>query len=254
MNDLFNLKDKVAIVTGGSRGLGKAMALGLANAGANVVVASRKLDSVQEVAKEIEAGGGTALAVEVDVSKKETVVTMVKKVIDEFGKIDILVNNAGVFRGGVTEEISEDDWDFILDINLKGQLFCAQEVAKHMIKQNFGKIINISSIAGKLAFNQATAYNASKAGIILMTKSMAVEWGKHNIQVNAICPGVFHTAMTDDFLKDKQFVDMIKTKVPLGRHANPEELQGAVIYLASKASDYVTGHSLVVDGGWIAGL
>ena len=155
---------------------------------------------------------------------------------------------------GNAENMKQEDWEKVIQVNLTGQFLCAQAVGKQMIKQKSGKIINIASIAGLGGYAQSAPYSASKAGIILMTKTLAVEWGQHNIQVNAICPGVFATDMTDNFLNDKQFVDMIKARVPLGRYATPDELVGTVIYLASKASDYMTGHALVIDGGWTASL
>ena len=252
MEKMFDINKKIAIVTGASRGLGKSMAISLAKAGADVV-ATDVLDT-SETVKEVEKLGRKAIGIKVDVSKKQDVEKMVQQTIKKFGKIDILVNNAGILRMGNAEEMKQEDWDKVIQINLTGQFLCAQTVGKQMIKQKSGKIINIASIAGLGAYAQAIPYSASKAGIILMTKSLAVEWGKHNIQVNAICPGVFATDMTDDFLKNKQFMDMIKAKVPLGRHANPDELMGTIIYLASTASDYVTGHALVIDGGWTAGL
>ncbi|MDI6655401.1 MAG: glucose 1-dehydrogenase [Candidatus Hydrothermarchaeota archaeon] len=252
MNELFDLTGKVAIVTGASRGLGRAMAVGLAGAGANVVVTD--ILDVNETVEEIKKLGREAVGIKVDVSKKGDVERMVQQTIEKFGRVDILVNNAGIFRMAPAETMKEEDWDKVIAVNLKGQFLCAQEVGKQMIKQKSGKIINMASVAGKLAFAQSAAYNASKAGIILMTKTLAVEWGKYNIQVNAICPGVFATAMTEDFLKDENFLQMIKTRVPLARYGEPEELVGTVIYLASKASDYMTGHALVIDGGWTAGL
>jgi len=252
MDYLFDLTGKVAIVTGASRGLGRTMALGLAKAGTNVIV-SDVLDT-KETVDEIKKFRKKVMGIKVDVSKKVDVEEMVHRTIEKFGRIDILVNNAGILRMAPAEKMKEEDWDKVIAVNLKGQFLCAQEVGRRMIKQKSGKIINIASIAGKLAFNQSVAYNASKAGVILMTKTLAVEWGRHNIQVNAICPGAFATAMTEDFLKDEGFLQMIKTRVPLARYGEPEDLVGTVIYLASKASDYVTGHALVVDGGWTAGL
>ena len=251
-DDLFDLTGKVAIVTGASRGLGEAMAMGLAKAGANVVVTD--ILDTKETVDEIKKLGRESIGIKVDVSKKEDVKTLVQETMEKFGRIDILVNNAGIFRMVPAETMGEEDWDKVIAVNLKGEFLCAQEVGKQMIKQKSGKIINIASVAGKFAFAQSAAYNASKAGVILLTRTLAVEWGKHNIQVNAICPGVFATAMTEDFLKDGDFLQMIKTRVPLARYGNPEELVGTVVYLASKASDYTTGHAIVVDGGWTAGL
>lgn len=252
MADLFDLTGKVAVVTGASRGLGKAMALGLAKAGSNVV-ATDILD-ISETVDEIKKLQGEAVGIKADISKKVDVEAMVQQTIERFGGVDILVNNAGILRMAPAETMKEEDWDKVIAVNLKGQFLCAREVGRQMIKQKSGKIINMASVAGKFAFNQSTAYNASKAGVILMTKTLAVEWGKYNIRVNAICPGAFATAMTEDFLRDEGFLEMIKTRVPLARYGEPEELTGTVIYLASKASDYMTGHALVIDGGWTAGL
>ena len=249
---MFEISNKIAIVTGASRGLGKAIAIGLAKAGANVVVTD-VLD-VSGTVNEIKKLGQDVIGIKVDVSKKQDIEKVVQQAITKFGKIDILVNNAGILRMGNAESMKQEDWEKVIQVNLTGQFLCAQAVGKQMIKQKSGKIINIASIAGLGGYAQSAPYSASKAGIILMTKTLAVEWGQHNIQVNAICPGVFATDMTDNFLKDKQFMEMIKARVPLRRYANPDELVGTVIYLASKSSDYMTGHALVIDGGWTAGL
>lgn len=251
-NDLFNLAGKTAVITGASRGLGKSMAIGLAKAGADVVVTDI-LDTSKTVS-EIKKLNRKSLGLEIDVSNKSDVEAMVKNVLEKFGKIDILVNNAGILRTGNAEVLDKEDWDKVLQVNLTGQFLCAQAVGRQMMKQKSGSIINIASIAGLGGYASSVPYSASKAGVILMTKTLAVEWGKYNVRVNAICPGVFATNMTDSYLKDKQFKDMIQNKVPLGRHAKPDELVGTVVYLASKASDYVTGHALVIDGGWTAGI
>ena len=251
-NDLFDLEGKTAVVTGASRGLGKAMAIGLAKAGADVVVTD--ILDTSETVSEIKKLNRESLGLVVDVSNKSDIEAMVKKILDKFGNIDILVNNAGILRTGDAEVIDKDDWDKVLQVNLTGQFLCAQAVGREMIKQKTGSIINIASIAGLGGYASSVPYSASKAGVILMTKTLAVEWGKHNVRVNTICPGVFATDMTDSYLKDKQFKDMIKNKVPLGRPAKPDELVGTVVYLASKASDYMTGHALVIDGGWTAGI
>ncbi len=251
-DNMFDLKDKVAIVTGASRGLGQAMAAGLAKAGAKVVVTD--ILDTKEAVENINKSGGEAIGIKVDVSKKSDVENMVKQAVEKFGRIDILVNNAGILKMAPAEELKQEDWDKVIEINLKGQFLCAQAVGQQMIKQKSGKVINIASVAGIQAFSQSVCYNASKAGVILLTKTLAVDWGQHNIQVNAICPGVFATAMTDDFLKDEGFQQMIKNKVPLSRAGQPKELVSTAVYLASDASSYTTGHALVVDGGWTAGL
>lgn len=252
MKNLFNLSGKVAVVTGASRGLGKAMALGLSEAGAKVVVSD--VLGIEGTVKEIKKRGRDVLGMKADVSKKRDVVRMFQKAVKKFKKVDILINNAGILRMAPAEKMSEKDWDQTITINLKGQFLCAQEAAKKMIKQKSGRIINIASIAGKAGFANIVAYNASKAGVILMTKTMAVEWGRKGVLVNAICPGVFATKMTEGMLKDAGFLKQIKTRVPLGRYAAPKELVGAAVFLASDASSYVNGHALVVDGGWTAGL
>lgn len=249
---LFDLKEKIAIVTGASRGLGKAMALGLAEAGANVVVTD--ILDTKDAVDGIKELGVKAIGLKVDVTSATDIAAAVKLVKEKFGKIDILVNNAGVFKPTPAGLIEQSDWDKIIKVNLKGQMLCTEEVGKYMIEHKSGKIINIASVAGKFANEGSVAYNVSKAGVILLTKTLAVEWAKYNIYVNAICPGCFRTPMTEDFLKDENFVQTIKTKTPLGRCGEPEELAGAVVFLASDASSYLTGHALVIDGGWTAGL
>lgn len=248
----FDLSEKVAIVTGGSRGLGKAMALGLANAGAHIVI-SDLLDTKETVSL-IKDIGRESIGLKVDVTKSTDIDMMVKETLNQFYNIDILVNNAGIVKSAPTESMNEEDWNKIISVNLTGEFLCAQAVGNQMIKQKHGRIINIASVAGMLGSAQSAAYCASKAGIILLTKTLAIEWGKYGINVNAICPGVFLTDMTESYLKDPGFAQMMKTRVPLNRHGQPEELAGVVVFLASKASTYITGHTLVVDGGWTAGL
>lgn len=249
---LFNLENKVAIVTGASRGLGKAMAIGLAKKGAKLVLTDIK-DS-KKTEQEIDKIDGESLVLKVDVSNKNEVKRMVEKTLEKYGKIDILVNNAGILKEGKAEEIEEKDWKDVININLTGVFHCAQEVGKHMIKQKQGRIINISSIAGIQGYAGSIPYSSSKGGVVLLTKTLAAEWGKHNINVNVICPGIFATDMTEDYLKSEEFLNNIKSNVPLKRYAEPEELVGTVIYLSSKASDYVTGQALIIDGGWTASL
>lgn len=252
MNGLFDLTGKAAIVTGASRGLGMAFAIGLAEAGALVAV-SDVLD-VTESVREIEARKRRAIGIRADVSNEAEVSAMVERAVSEFGRIDILVNNAGIFRGSAAEDTKTEDWDLVMNVNLRAQLIASKAVSRHMIRQGSGKIINISSVAGILAPVESAAYNASKAGVILLTKTLAAEWGKHNIQVNAICPGLFTTEMTREFTEDSGYMEAFRSVVPLARPGAPEELAGTVLYLASKASDYMTGHALVVDGGWTAKL
>jgi 2-deoxy-D-gluconate 3-dehydrogenase len=249
---LFDITGKVAIVTGASRGLGRAIAIGLAEAGADIV-ATDMLD-VEETVQDVRKNGRGALGLTVDVTNKNDIEGMVRGTLDRFDKIDILVNNAGIYRTAPSETMSEEDWDSVVDINLKGEFLCAQEAGKVMMRAKSGKIVNISSVAGQFASAQSVSYCASKAGIILMTKTLAVEWARYNIQVNAICPGVFVTPMTENLLEDKNFRSMIEARVPAARPGKPEELVGAAVFLSSKASDYMTGHALVIDGGWTAEL
>ncbi|MBS3748237.1 MAG: SDR family oxidoreductase [Candidatus Thermoplasmatota archaeon] len=251
-NNLFNLNGKVAVITGAARGLGKSMAIGLAKFGAHVVITD--VIDTSETLKEIKKFDDQSFDLQVDVSDKSDVDTMIKKTVDHFGSIDIFVNNAGILKTANAEDFSEEDWKKVIDVNLNGVFLCAQSAGKQMIEQQSGKIINISSIAGLSGYASSVAYSASKAGVISLTKTLAAEWGKHNIQVNAVCPGVFATDMTEDYLKDKDFKEMIKTKVPLSRYATSDELIGTIIYLASNASDYMTGHALVIDGGWTSAL
>ncbi len=251
-NDLFNLDGKVAIITGAARGLGRSMAVGLAKFGAHVVITD--VIDTSDTLEEIKKFDDQSFDLQVDVSDESDVETMIKKTVDHFGSIDIFVNNAGILKTANAEDFSEEDWKKVIDVNLNGVFLCAQAAGKQMIEQKSGKIINISSIAGLSGYASSVAYSTSKAGVISLTKTLAAEWGKHNIQVNAICPGVFATDMTEDYLKDKDFKEMIKTKVPLSRYATSDELIGTIIYLASNASDYMTGHALVIDGGWTSAL
>ncbi|MBI4153949.1 glucose 1-dehydrogenase [Candidatus Woesearchaeota archaeon] len=254
MEDLFSLKGKVALVTGASQGLGKAMAMGLAKAGAHVVAVSRKIDSVKKTAEELRQFGITAVPMKCDVCNKGQIEKVVRETVKKFGRIDILVNNAGILKMCPAEDMLEKDWDAVIQTNLKGQFLFGQAVGKQMIQQKSGSIINIASIAGQFGFPLASSYDCSKGGVILLTKALAAEWGKHGIRVNAIAPGVFATAMTDSFMKDPSFLENVRKNVPLARAGKPEELAGAAVYLASEASSYMTGHVLVVDGGWTAGL
>jgi len=251
-HELFNLNGKTAIITGAARGLGKSMAIGLAKFGAHVVVTD--IIETDETVKEIKKYDDQAFGLHVDISKKSDVEKMIDETVKRFDSIDIFVNNAGILKTANAEDFSEEDWKKVIDVNLNGVFLCAQAAGKQMIKQKFGKIINISSIAGISGYASSAPYSASKAGVISLTKTLAAEWGKHNITVNAICPGVFATDMTADYLKDDQFKQMIKSNVPLGRYAKSDELIGTIIYLSSDASNYVTGHSLIIDGGWVAGL
>jgi len=226
--------------------------LELAKKGASVVVSDINLEEQKQVVEEIKELGQKALAIKADVTSREEVENMVQKTIDKFGRIDILVNNAGISGLKPFQDITEEDWDKVLDINLKGNFLCTKAVSKHMIKQESGKIISIASIAGKVGFRNASAYCASKAGIVNLTKELALELAPKNINVNAIAPGIIKTKMTEDMLEDENQKKALMQSIPLNRAGGPEEIGKAAAFLASNDADYITGHTLVIDGGWLA--
>ncbi|HHV72886.1 MAG TPA: glucose 1-dehydrogenase [Clostridia bacterium] len=248
----MSLKDKVAIVTGSTKGIGKGIAFGLAQAGANVVVVSRHQNDCDRVAAEIAQLGVETLPVAADVTKMKDIENLVNSTLARFGRIDILVNNAGTALTKKAEEITEEDWDRVLDVDLKGVFFCAQAVGKQMIKQKRGKIINIGSILGTVADRQVLPYCVSKGGVAQMTKALALEWAKYNIQVNSLCPGYVITPMNEADLRNEKIASHILRKIPVRRLGEVEDMVGAAIFLASEASNYMTGQSIFVDGGWTA--
>lgn len=249
----FSLKGKIGIVTGASRGLGRSMAMALAEAGANVAVVGRNLPALEEVANEMSNLGVKILPVTADVSKLQEIQDMVDKVVKEFGRVDILVNNAGTIIRMKAEDFTEDAWDKVMAVNLKGAFFCAQTVGKQMIRQRSGKIINIASLLSVIGVPNIVAYGATKGGIAQMTKCMAVEWAKYNINVNAIGPGYFRTSLTKPLQDDPVRSAQILNRIPMARWGEPDDLKGAVVFLASSASDYITGQIIFVDGGWLSG-
>jgi len=247
----FDLKDKVAIVTGASSGLGKGIALALSEAGVNLVLVSRRLQLLQEVAELTSKINQQTLCFSADVSKKEEVEYVVEKAINNFGKIDILVNAAGINRRNLVENFSEEDWDAVININLKGTFLCSQAVGKVMIKQKGGKIINIASMTSVIGGENIPAYSASKGGVSQLTKAFALDWAKYNINVNAIGPGWFKTPMTKSLYEDKDINSRILSHIPMKRWGETKDLAGAVVFLASEASDYITGTIIYVDGGYL---
>lgn len=248
----FTLQDKVAIVTGGNKGIGRSLALCLAHAGADVVVTGRTSDELEQARDEIEAIGRKSLAVVMDVRSAADATRMVEDVVGSFGRIDILVNNAGISEVLPAEEHTEAIWDAIIDTNLKGVFLCAQAVGRRMIEQRSGSIINMSSQAGVIGLLNHVAYCASKGGVNLLTKVLALEWAPHGVRVNAVAPTVIRTPMTDKVFADPNVRGELTAKIPLGKFGEPEDVAGAVIYLASEASRMVTGHILLIDGGWTA--
>lgn len=250
---LFNLTGRVAIVSGGSMGLGLQMAEGLAEMGANLAICARKKERCQEVAEALRSHGVQTLALGCDVKDKAAIEQVVEKTLAEFGHIDILVNNAGVSWGARVEEMTLVEWDRVLSTNLTGTFLFCQAVGKAMSSQGSGKIINIASVAGlggASAELQAIGYHASKGGVIAFTKDLACKWARHNIQVNALAPGWFPTHMSGWIIEHRK--ESLLAKIPLGRFGGNHDLKGAAVFLASDASAYVTGHVLVVDGGQTA--
>lgn len=248
----FSLEGKVALITGGSRGIGRAIALAFADAGAEVVVSSRKLADLQKVADEIRGLGRRSLAIAAHGGKLEDLSQLADTVKAEFGRIDILVNNAAANPVyGPILEIQEPAWDLIMSVNLKGYCFLSQAVAKIMIDQGGGKIINIASTGGISPERGIGVYCISKAGVIMLTKVMASEWGQFNIRVNAIAPGLVQTRMSQALWGNPDYLQETMKHTPLGRIAQPDEIAGAAIYLASDASSYMTGQTLILDGGAI---
>jgi len=251
----MDLKDKVAIITGARRGMGKSHALTFAEAGAKVVVSDISQPDCDKVVKEIEKNGGEAIAVKCDVSKKEEVDKMVSAAVDKWGKVDILVNNAGICQFKPFLELTEEEWDKTIDINLKGYFLCAQACAKEMVKQKSGVIVNIASVAsGQVGVGFATLahYSASKGGIIAFTETLAQELAPYNIRVNAVAPGMIETPMIDPLTSDPKQKEAVLNRIPLKRAGESQEVSNLVLFLASDKSSYMTGSTVVVDGGWLA--
>lgn len=246
--EMFNLKDEVAIVTGGRSGLGKEMALAMAEAGAHVVIADINLDGARQVQTEIEELGSECLIVETDVRRANDVENMVRLTKKKFGKIDIDINSAGIGHNCPAEEMSKEDWDEMIAVNLTGVFLCAQAVGQEMIKQHKGSIVNIASIFGLVSDRpwKSVHYNVSKAGVIMVTKSLATEWAEFNVRVNAIAPCIMRTPMAGE--STPETIDLN----PMKRWGEPHEIKGAALFLASQASSLVTGTVLVLDGGYTA--
>ena len=251
----MRVEGKVALVTGTGSGLGRAMAIGLAQAGADVALTELpdRLRAAEETAREVEKAGRKAHVVPLDVTNLPGIRQMVDAVAARFGRIDILVNNAGVNVPRLAVDVTEEDWDRVLDVDLKGVFFTAQAVAKRaMIPQGGGKIVNISSQMGVVGYTYRAAYCAAKAGVVNLTRVLAFEWAKHQVTVNAVAPTFVETPLTKPMFEDKAFRDDVLGRIPLGRLGRPEDIVGSVVYLSSASADMVTGHTLLVDGGWTA--
>jgi NAD(P)-dependent dehydrogenase (short-subunit alcohol dehydrogenase family) len=248
----LELNGKIAVVIGGTSGIGRALAHGLADAGADVIATSRTMSKVETVAREIEERGRRTLRLTSDVSDRSSLARLLDKCIDAFNKVDILINSAGRTKRAPTVEFSEEDWNQIMDTNLTGTLRACQVFGRHMLERRYGRIINIASIASFVALQEVAAYCASKAAVASLTKSLAIEWASHGICVNAIAPGVFPTELNRTLLNETERGREFLWRTPMKRFGKVEELAGAAVFLASDAASFVTGEILVVDGGLLA--
>jgi len=250
MSNLFDLSGKIALVVGGHGGIGKAIALGLADAGADVIVTSRNIEALKDVVEEIKAKEKKSMAVAVDIVNEKPVNDMVNKIIEAFGRIDILVNAAGLAIRKPADTFPIDEWQQVMDINTRGTFLCCQAVGRVMLKQKSGRIINVSSVRGRygLPANYA-AYCSSKGAVDTLTRTLACEWAKSNVLVNAVAPTVVETDLTKSALADPAYAKQMKDRIPMGKWAMPEDIVGPVIFFASEASSFVTGQILYIDGG-----
>jgi gluconate 5-dehydrogenase len=252
--NLFSLGKKVALVTGSSRGIGKAIALALSDAGAKVVVAARKKDLLDKVIEEIQNRGGDGLPVECDLIKDEDISRLLTQTLDHFGKLDILVNNAGISPFvKKSEEVTREEWENVIRVNLTAPFLLCREAGKIMMKNSWGRIINIASVGGLVGFPRQIVYSVTKGGLIQMTKVLAVEWTqKYNITVNAIAPGYIVTDLTEGMLGSKKISENLLQRTPIKRFGETNEVVSAALYFASESASYTTGTVLIVDGGWMA--
>jgi NAD(P)-dependent dehydrogenase (short-subunit alcohol dehydrogenase family) len=251
-SQILSLKGKIAVVTGGTSGIGRALSLGMADAGADVIATARRQQQVDDTAGEIENRGRKTLRVTSDVCDRRSLEALLSATLDRFGKVDILVNCAGKIKRAPTLTLPEEEWTDILNTNLTGTLRACQVFGKPMLDRGYGRIVNIASLNSFVALNEVAAYAASKAGIASLTRSLAVEWSKKGVTVNAIAPGVFRTDLNANLLDSTPRGQELLMRTPMGRFGKTEELVGAAIYLASDAASFVTGQTLVVDGGFLA--
>lgn len=252
VDELFNIKGNVAIVTGASSGLGQLFAETLASKGANIAICARRQDRLESFSKQLEAKYKIQVFyMALDVNDEAKVKEFVAKTYEKFNRIDILVNNAGIGTEGPSTEVSKEEWQTVINTNLVSVFILAREAAKYMIKQKSGKIINIASIYGLVAdIFPVSSYHAAKGGVINLTRALAVEWAQNGVNVNAIAPGYFPSEMTEAFFKDEKTLTYLKSKAPMGRIGNLDDLKGTLMLLSSHASDFITGQTIFVDGGW----
>ena len=251
--DRFSLKDKTVIVTGASQGIGESIALGMAEAGANVVLAARNVDKLSTVATKIEVTGAKCIKVKTDVQKRQDIEAMVQAAVAEFGTVDCLVNNAGINLVKPALEITEEEWDEVLDTNLKGYFMCSQAAGRVMIENGGGSIINNASVFGLRGFPNLAAYISSKGGVVQLTRGLAVEWARQGVRVNCIAPGYTLTDMTKrDIESNPAILQYNLRKIPMKRGGEPREISDVMVFVASDAASYLTGQIIAVDGGWTA--
>ena len=251
--DLFNLSGKVALVTGGGTGIGQGMAMGLAQAGAMVIVVGRRQEVIEKAAAEIRAQGGKAEGVSLDVTRFKDLPAFFEKIRARYRHLDILVNNAGTNRRNSALNYTEEEWDAVMDLNLKAVFFCCQAAARIMKNQGGGKIINTGSLASVVTTLNQPAYAPSKAGVVLLTKQLALELAPYRINVNAVGPGWFSTPLSDEMFRNEAWARGVLSMIPMGRIGIPEDLFGIIVFLASRASDYLTGQTIYIDGGMMTG-
>lgn len=252
MSNFFDITGKIVVITGASRGLGKNMALGLAEAGATIVGVATNMDMLEETKKEIQEKGGKCEIYKADISKEEEVQALTAFLEKKFGRADVLINNAGIHRRNLIVDIPKEDWDSVVAVNLTGMFLCIKHIGKLMQKNKSGKIINISSIMAEAGLPMAAIYCSTKGAVQQLTRTAAVEFALDDIQVNAIGPGYFETEINDKYLKNPELKQVITNKIPVGRWGKKDELIGTAIYLSSHASSYVTGQTIFVDGGYLA--
>jgi len=250
--NIFSLEGKTAVVIGGTSGIGRTLSLGLADAGANVIASSRRQEQVDETAAEIERRGRQTLRLSSDVRNRASLEELLEASLRRFARIDILINCAGIIKRMPTLTMPEEDWDDVLDTNLTGAMRSCQIFGKHMLEHGYGRIVNIASLNSFVALNGVAGYAASKSAVVSLTRSLAVEWAKQGVAVNAIAPGVFRTALNADLLDNTPRGQELLLRTPMGRFGRTEELVGAAVYLCSDAASFVTGQTLIVDGGFLA--